>query len=242
MADKQIYELDASSADLTDAALVAGGVGTASAKKYTGLELRAKEKGEREAQDDVIEASCGLAADGSWAVPVWNYVTAAALTAQGEGDTQKAAIHLLDTELRAANTRATANDIREINYTLSNAECKALHTTPIEISSGGLDIVNYTVIEISSVSMFNNFGSVVFTCVGTIEINFYNVDVKGDTISIVPNTLIVSAANLIQKMDLESEYSMADGTSIKIEATDALTLGDGEITVVIKYTVSKITR
>jgi len=66
MADKQIYELDASSADLTDAALVAGGVGTASAKKYTGLELRAKEKGEREAQDDVIEAGVGLNGDGTY--------------------------------------------------------------------------------------------------------------------------------------------------------------------------------
>ncbi len=104
MADKEIHELDPAGINLSDTALLAAGVGTAEAKKYTGLEVRGIEKGERESQDDVIEASVGLDASGSWIVPAWVYINAAALNAQAEGDNQKAAVHLLDTALGALNT------------------------------------------------------------------------------------------------------------------------------------------
>lgn len=45
-------------------------LGESITRKFTGAQVRAKEKGEREAQDDVIEASCGLNANGTLTVPV----------------------------------------------------------------------------------------------------------------------------------------------------------------------------
>jgi len=67
MANKLISQLTAAAANLQDVDLAELQVnGEVFTRKMTGTQLRAVEKGEREAQDNVIEASCGLQTDGSY--------------------------------------------------------------------------------------------------------------------------------------------------------------------------------
>lgn len=67
MADKLISQLTASANSLADIDLCEGQKdGEVFSRKFTGAQMRAVEKGEREAQDNVIEASCGLQTDGTY--------------------------------------------------------------------------------------------------------------------------------------------------------------------------------
>lgn len=71
MADKLISQLTAAAGSLADIDLMEGQKsGEVFSRKFTGLQMRQVEKGEREAQDDVIEASVGLNADGTFTAPV----------------------------------------------------------------------------------------------------------------------------------------------------------------------------
>jgi hypothetical protein len=70
MSDKLISQLTAAANNLADADLAEGQkAGEVFSRKFTGLQMRGVEKGEREAQDNVIEASCGLQTDGSFVAP-----------------------------------------------------------------------------------------------------------------------------------------------------------------------------
>ena len=67
MANKLISQLTAAAANLQDVDLAELQVnGEVFTRKFTGLQLRAVEKLERETQDDVIEAGCGLQANGTY--------------------------------------------------------------------------------------------------------------------------------------------------------------------------------
>lgn len=65
--DKTIEQLGASGSNLLDTDVIEGQTpGSTPTKKYTGQQMRQVEKDEREAQDDVIEASVGLENDGTF--------------------------------------------------------------------------------------------------------------------------------------------------------------------------------
>lgn len=71
MADKLISQLTPAANSLADIDLIEGQKsGETFSRKFTGAQARAVEKGEREAQDNVIEASAGLNADGTFTAPV----------------------------------------------------------------------------------------------------------------------------------------------------------------------------
>jgi hypothetical protein len=75
MADKLISQLTAAATNLQDVDLAELQVnGEVFSRKMTGAQLRAVEKGERMAQDDVIEAGAGLNANGTFTAPAnsWN--------------------------------------------------------------------------------------------------------------------------------------------------------------------------
>lgn len=70
MADKLISQLTASASNLQDVDLIeCQKSGEVFSRKFTGLQARGVEKAEREAQDDTIEASCGLQTDGTFVAP-----------------------------------------------------------------------------------------------------------------------------------------------------------------------------
>lgn len=70
MADKLISQLTAAATNLQDNDLAEAQVnGEVFSRKFTGAQMRAVEKAERQAQDDQIESSCGLNADGTFTAP-----------------------------------------------------------------------------------------------------------------------------------------------------------------------------
>ncbi len=70
MADKLISQLTAAATNLQDNDLAEGQInGEVFSRKFTGAQVRAVEKSERQAQDDQIESSCGLNADGTFTAP-----------------------------------------------------------------------------------------------------------------------------------------------------------------------------
>jgi len=67
MANKLISQLTPAGTNLQDVDLAEGQInGEVFTRKFTGLQMRAVEKLARETQDDVIEAGCGLQADGTY--------------------------------------------------------------------------------------------------------------------------------------------------------------------------------
>jgi len=74
MANKLISQLSPGAANVQDTDLIeAQKNGELITKKFTGLQMRAVEKAERETQDNVIEASTGLNADGSFTPPATSW-------------------------------------------------------------------------------------------------------------------------------------------------------------------------
>jgi len=112
MANKLISQLTSGAANVQDTDVIEGQKsGELITKKFTGAQMRGVEKGEREAQDDQIEASVGLNADGTFTAPAnsW-YLRSADFTA---GITDRAgatgaltenvmnALRILDANIRA---------------------------------------------------------------------------------------------------------------------------------------------
>ena len=165
MADKQIYELSASGANLLDTALVAGGVGTASATKYTGLQVRAVEKAEREAQDNVIEASVGLNANGS-------YNTISGSNYLDSSTTIRSALLLLDTVLGTFSSGARANSVSLVADTpqvialeLGGVVTPYADTDYVISSRQGYDSSNYLVpVKITSITANGFTAEAAFDC------------------------------------------------------------------------------
>lgn len=84
MANKLISQLAGGAANVQDTDVIeAQKNGELITKKFTGLQMRQVEKTEREAQDDVIEGSVGLQADGSLTVPANSWFLRAADYAAG---------------------------------------------------------------------------------------------------------------------------------------------------------------
>lgn len=84
MANKLISQLTNAAANLQDTDRIEGQKnGTAVTLNYTGAQMRAVEKAERQNQDNIIEASAGLQADGSYVAPANSWFLRAADYAAG---------------------------------------------------------------------------------------------------------------------------------------------------------------
>jgi hypothetical protein len=138
MADKLISQLTAAASNLQDIDLAEGQMnGEVFTRKLTGAQVRGVEKGEREAQDNVIEASAGLQTDGSFVAPVnsWSLRSsdfAAGITDRG-GATGALAENILN-GLRLLD--AKVNAIGSGNYVILRANLNADTTLTTIVPAG----------------------------------------------------------------------------------------------------------
>ena len=127
MANKEIHELTAAAVSLPVAAVIAGVVGVAEAKKYTGAEITALEAIARAAQDDAIILGVGLNADGTYAIPPGT-------TYLGASTSTLDALDKLDT---AIGTFVVSGIYKKEGF-LSNAEVQNLGTFQEMVAAPGV--------------------------------------------------------------------------------------------------------
>lgn len=120
------------------------------------------------------------------------------------------------------------NKVYTTTTQLTAAAIKALATTPVSLLSALQELagVYYSNIE---VDLFMRYGTAAFACAGDIQLNF-----GGSAPLVLDPTLITSTAH--RKLEIRGlgELSSSALSGITIDASSAVTLGDGEITAVVR--------
>lgn len=214
--------------------------GETTTKKATVGQLTTVEATARAAQDDVIEASAGLATNGtypamtnSWYLRAADFVTglvdrvgsAANVTANLWN-----AIRMLDSKLyEIAGTIGDTEFIRTETVVCSTADILSCNAVPKVLLQG----ISGRRFEILSVFGYNNFNSAAFEA-GTdkLEIKYFG----GDTMFELSNAFLESGSDLAQRA-LPTTNVAIPIASVVLYCGTAPTTGDGEITIVLTYRI-----
>ena len=234
MANKRINDLT-TEASVTDSMYVeVDEPGFAESKKATIEEITEIERTARQAQDDVIEASVGLNADGSFTPPAAsNYLKAADYLAAGYNENILNGLRLLDNQVYA-NALDIGSTLITVERVLTVAEINTLFTVPVVLvntvgwAAGWLPDVIDCVAKIT-------YSAPVWTTAETLDIGYTG----GADILTFTNGLVVSGANALQKATPIDNAAM---TVANIEARFPTTNptappGASEITIYLSYRI-----
>ena len=237
MADKRIRDLTQEAAVTNGMFIAVDDAGFAEAKKATVEEVTEIERTARIAQDNVIEASVGLNADGTFTPPAGStYLTAADYLAAGYTETILNGMRLLDTQV-TQNASDIAGILVTVTRVLTVAEINTLFTAPVVLvdvsawaATSLVDVMD-CVAKIDWDSVAWNIGA------QTLDIGYAG---GGATdILTFTNAFVQSVADLNQKATPTDGAAMDGGNIVARFATANPTAppGDSEITIYLSYRI-----
>jgi len=230
MANKRIIELTTENSVTNDMYIAVDDSGFAETKKATVEEVTEIERTARQVQDNVIEASCGLNADGSFTPPAAsNYMTAADYAAAGLTENLLNGMLLLDAHIYEYDVELI---VREVE--LSVAQINTLYSLPVtlvDISTLGANVV----IDVIDAVAWIDWGSVAWN-VGsqTLDIGY----TTGADILTFTEAFVESNANLVQKATPTDNAAMSKGKNVVARfasSNPTAPPGDSKITISISY-------
>ena len=244
MANKLISELTAVASVVAADEVEVQKSGETTTKKATVTQLLAPEATARAAQDDVIEASCGLETNGTLAAlsDSW-YLRAADLTT---GYVDRAGSHasvtnnvanlikMLDAEIHGVSQQLTGiSSLVSEAITVEAVEILALNTVPKVLISCPTD----SIIEVLSVSARLNDGGTPFSAGSDVLSVRY---ASNQTLFEFPNAFIESASSICYRGVATANQVLAEDEDVVLYCAANPTLGNGTMTVWVTYIVHDI--
>jgi hypothetical protein len=242
--DRLISQLAEQTSTLDTTEIEVQEAGTQLSKRISWLNLFSRESTPRKAQDDVIEASAGFKADGTYGINEANstdswYLRQIDFTTGiiGRGGSTGQLIPNLKNALRILDARiktlfdASQASLAYVSVTVSRAEVLVLNSVPKTlIASAGTD----NAIDIVSVIAHNEFLGAAYASANTLKIKY-----AGETPSLMElsNAFLTSSAVLTHKGVMTANVNIKRNKAIVLTSDTNPTTGDGYLKFFILYRI-----
>jgi len=213
MANKRIIELNDAGTYNANQYVEVDKAGDPESEKLLISTILAVESVSRVAQDDAIEASCGLSALGVYAPPAGDYVNAAAFVAAGLDTTLKNADLLLDIQVKA-NTDAIAGmgNLTTDIVTVSSPAPRALHSAPSTVVSSSLEMASRSFVVVDAWVQINYSGDVIDVTGNPLVLRYSG----GNQIGEFSNSLYEANADTMMKIVFDEDIAIPKNENIEL--------------------------